>query len=437
MISLRVDLKRAAARLIFFAAGLAVCAVLLYVVVSTFLVNTLANERIVVSPEAVAAGARYFPTSARLHARAAEVEMRGIDGDLAGAEFHARQAVNRSPYNFNYRFILASIQEAKRDRGAAEASLKAALALAPNNTDAHWRLANALLRAGKLDSALDEFRVAASADESLLGATLDLVWRGSNQKLDAMEFVAGDSLKARLTLAQFLLKQSKPKEATEVLKGVDARSGLAPRDIAVFLNSLLELKEFRLARDLWSDLLSPGRSAAEASSPIWNGGFESDISKDLPQFDWKLAHSGYARAVLETSGAHGGARALRITFVGRDTTVLDNEVRQQVVLSPGAHFRLEYFAKADGLVTPEGPQVVILDAASSEVIASSDPIAPGTWDWKRFSIDFTAPNTPGREDAVVYISLRRKPRFTYDSPTRGSISFDDFTLDRQGREAGK
>ena len=438
MISFAVDLKKTGARLIFLAAGLVACAALLYVAVSTFLVSTLANERVAVSSEAVAAGAHYFPGSARLHARAAEAEARGLDGDLARAEFHASVAVNRSPYNFNYRFILASVQEAKRDYGAAEVSLRAALGLAPNNTDAHWRLANLLLRSGKLAPALDEFRAAASADSSLLGPALDLVWGASNGKLDPAEFVTGDSAKARLTLAQFLLRQSRPGEAAQIFKDIDPRAQLAPRDISAFMNSLLAANEFRLARNLWADLFGPAEGGeAEASPLIWNGGFETDISKDLTQFDWELKPSPYARAVIDASDARRGSRALRLTFAGRDTTVLENEVRQRVVLAPGARYRLEYFARADELATPEGPRVVILNPASSEPLASSDPIAPGTWDWKRESIDFTAPVPARGKDAVVYISLRRKPRFSYDNPTRGSICFDDFTLKEQGREGGK
>ncbi|HYP26525.1 MAG TPA: tetratricopeptide repeat protein [Blastocatellia bacterium] len=437
MISFAVDLKGAGARLIFLAAGFGACAALLYVAVSTFLVNTLASERVAVSAEAVAAGAHYFPTSARLHARAAEIEMRGLSGDLARAESHASLAVNRSPYNFNYRFILASVQEAKRDLVAAEASLRAALALAPNNTDAHWRLANLLLRAGKLSPALDEFRVAASADPSLLGPALDLVWGVSNRRLDAVEFVTGDAAKARLTLAQFMLRQSRPTEAAQIFKRIDPQSQLAPRDISAFMNSLLAANEYRLARNLWADLFGPGDGAAEPSPLIWNGGFESDIPKDLTQFDWDLRPGPYARAGVEAGDGRNGSRALRITFAGRDTTVLENEVRQQVVLAPGARYRLEYFVRADDLVTPEGPRVVILNPASPEALAWSDPIVPGTWDWKRVSVDFTAPIPARGGDAVVYVSLRRKPRFSYDNPTRGSVCFDDFTLREQGREGGK
>ena len=446
----KIDLNRVAARLIFLAAGLAACAALLYVAVSAFLVSTLANERIAVSSGAVAAGARYFPGSARLHARAAEMELREMDGDLARVEFHASQAVIRSPYNFNYRFILASIQEANGDRNAAEASLRAALALAPGNTDAHWRLANLLLRAGRLAPSLDEFRIAVAADESLLAPSLDLVWLASNQRLDAAEFVTGDEAKARLTLAQFLVRQSRPSDAAAIFKGIDKDTGpqsrLAPQDISAFLNSLLASNEFRLAREIWTGVLSPGTGAADGSPLIWNGGFESDISKDLTQFDWSLKPSAYARVAIEENGengengegeAHGGARFLSLTFAGRDTTMLEDEIRQQVVLAPGARYRLEYFVRAEGLVTPEGPQVVILDAASSKALASSDPIAPGTWDWKNVSIDFTAPVSARGQAVVVHVTLRRRPRFSYDSPSRGSICFDDFNLHEQGREAGK
>ena len=424
---LEFKLNKIAARLAVIAVALVVCALLLTVIISRFVIGTLADDRVSVSRGMIAAPVEYLPDSARLNARLAQAEMSESDRDLDRAESHALRAINLSPNDYRFRLILASVREAKGDRAAAEDALKAAQSLAPNDRDVRWRLANVMLREGKLVASLEEFRAAVAANPTLLPATLDLIWRASRGNFEAVETITGADPKSRFTLAQFLVGKSRIAEAANIFRSVDRSARLTAAESAAVLTSLIEAGQADLARELWVSLVAEGDAQP---GPIWNGGFEADVLKNFPQFDWRFGRSEYARLSFDAGQAHTGSRSLRLDFLGRDTTKLDEEIKQLIVLRPGARYKLACYARSEGLVTPEGPRIVVTDNASNWV-AASEPVAAGSNDWKPMSVEFAAPKYNQTSASPVFISIKRKPKFSYDEPTRGVIWFDDFTIKEQ------
>jgi tetratricopeptide (TPR) repeat protein len=416
------------AKLAALTAALAVCALLALAALTNLVIGALTDERINPSKALLAEGAKYAPNSAPLQARLAEAEMAADERDLSSIEARALRAANLSPWDYNYRLLLASVKEARGDRAGAETALRAALELAPNNAAVRWQFANILLRQGKLAASLEEFNKAVSADSSYLPSTLDLVWRVSGGRLDAINSLAGDKPKTKLLLAKFLLSQSRLAEAGSVFNSIDPKARLALAESGSFIDALMAKEELTLARYSWVSAVSANNPAESASpSLIWNGGFESDVLKGLAQFDWAIYRNEYARPSIDSGSAHSGSRALRVEFAGRDTTRLDGEIKQLVIPRPGARYRLECFVKTDALVTPEGPRVVVTNAASQADIAASDPIASGSSDWRRIEIDFVAPQAV----RALAIKIKRVPRFSYDDPTKGVVWFDDFILTEQ------
>lgn len=426
--TLDLKLNKRSARLALAVVVLGCCAFLIIVIVSRFVVGTLADDRLFVTRDTLRVPLEYFSGSARLNARLAAAELAASDCDLAGALVYAGRAVYLSPYDYRFRLTLASAQEANGDREAAEESLRAARMLAPNYWDVHYRLGNLLVREGKLNEALDELRMAVASNNELLPGTLDLIWRVSSADAGALRVVSGSGASTRLTLAQFLLEVSRPTEAAEVFGNVDRNDRLASaKESSAFLSSLIAAGKLEAARKLWSDLAGRDDHAATIS----NGSFESDILRDFSQFDWSFGHSEYARFAIDTATARTGSRSLRIEFTGRDTTRLDDEIKQLVPVRPGARYTLECFVKTNGFESPEGPKVVVTDAASSSWIGGSEPVAQGTRDWQRIAVDFVAPQNSTGEMSGVFVSIKRKPRFSYDEPTRGKVWFDDFAVKEQ------
>ncbi len=421
--TINLGLQNRAARLIVLLLAVAASGLLVMLVFSRFVIGTLADERFMLDREWLLAGTSYLPDSPRLNARLAEVELFDADPDLNRADRAATRAVEQSPADYRWRLILASVKEAEGDREAAEDALREARRLAPNDRDVHYRLANVLLREGKLASAIDEFRVAIEKNPQALPVTLDLIWRVTRGNLEAVETVAGNDPRRRLQLAQFLVRQSRIVEAATVFRTVERSARLASIESAQLINALIAAGNPSIARELWVSMIGEGSATG---SLVYNGGFESDILKNFSQFDWTLGASEYAVVRLDRAVHHSGERALKIEFIGRDTTTLNEEIRQLVIVRPGARYRIECYIKTDRLETPEGPRVVITDRTGNW-LASSEAIAEGTSDWKPISLTFVAPAVAEGASAV-YVSVKRRPKYAYDNPTKGMVWLDDFAM---------
>jgi len=418
---IELNLTKLNSRVLLGLLAIAMCSLLAMLIVSRFVVGTLADRRLAVTRGMLKIPVAYLPGSARLNARLAAAEFSESDRDLASAKLYAERAVNLSPFDHRFWLTLASIEEATGDRRAAEAALRTASELAPNYWSVHYRLGNLLVREGKVAESLAEFRKAIAANDTLTPGALDLVWQASTEDVNAIRSLCENNPKAKLALAQFLLGKSKPVEAAEVFNSIDRASRIsAATDSSTLMNGLIAAGKMETARDLWSDLVGVDRGAAL----IWNGGFESDIQRSFSQFDWSFNRSEYAVLSIDQASPHSGSRSLKIEFAGRDTTTLDSEIRQLVAVTPGARYVLECYFKTEGFEAPEGPRVVVTDDASTW-IAASEAVPAGSGDWRRLSLEFVAPQT-GK--GAVVISIKRKPKFSYDEPTRGTVWFDDFLM---------
>lgn len=423
---IKLSLNSFAARAVFILFATGVCALLVYIALAGFITGIFSDSRYRVERATLAEVVDHFPDSPRLHYRLAQYEMKALDRDLDRAHKHARLAIELSPHNFNYHLLLAAALEAGGDRAAAEAAAREAVRLAPNDMEARWQLANLLVRQKKLAESLPEFRRANTSYNALLPASLDLVWRMSGGDAEAAKAVTGQDTASGIMLVRFLLKQSRPEEAVEVFNSLDRNARLLSTETPSVIGDLINAGRVDLAREIWGDL-----AGVDKTTLIRNPGFEEDFFKGFDQFDWKIARSEYARLGIDTTSAHTGARSLLIEFIGRDTTRISGEVRQLVVLQPGARYRLTCFVKTESLTSPEGPRVAVSDYKTGALIAESDPVAAGSSDWRLIAFDFVAPQSEKRGGAAVYVSIKRVPQFKYDDPTKGIVWFDDFKISRQ------
>ena len=402
------------------------CALFVIGIVSNFTIGTLTDERATIPLDTLSAASKEYPSSPRLHARVAELSEQ--QSDLTTAEDHATLAIKLSPNNYNYRLLLSSIKEAIGDPNAAEQSLRVGLALAPNKTDVHWQLANVLLRKGDLDGAVDQFRAACALNIKLLPVTLNMIWRSSDGDAELVEEITGSQPEARIKLAVFLLKHDKADDAIRIFSQLGPRAQLVSAEAHEFLDSLIAAGDLKRARDLW---ISTNPDAGLDRGLIWNGSFESESPKDLTQFDWVAYNNEFAKIRIGAGTAHSGTRSLRIEFVGRDTTKLDGEIKQLIIVRPNTHYKLECYANAEKLVSPQGPRVVVRLKDSQDEIAASEPVVPGKVGWQRIDFDLDAPPSPNGEPVALVITLVRRAKFSYDEPTRGTVYFDDFSLIEQ------
>lgn len=389
-----------------------------------FIVNFLTAKERAVSVEMLAAAVSSLPHSARLQARFADVLLGQSAQDsqrIVQAEEAVGHAINLSPFNARFRLLLAVTKSLSGQPESQETPMRAALSLAPHNTQIHWRLANVLLRAEKLEESLDEFRVAVTADSNLLPVSLDLLWQMADGEITPLVRATGERAKNRLVLAQFLMQKSKIDDAVRLFSQIEKTDRLATPETGNFVNALLAAGKIEMAYQLWTELLEPPDGQ---QSLLWNGSFENASPSHLNQFDWQLRGCEYAQLSIDSYLAHTGTKSLRLDFFGRDTTRLTNEIKQLIVVRPGTRYRLSGFIRTAKLQTPEGPRLVVMTQDGTHSIAASAPVKAAATDWQAYTVDFTAPpKTP-----ALMVAVQRIPKTSYDHPTQGTIWFDDFTL---------
>lgn len=377
----------------------------------------------------IESAANYFPNSATAQARiASHLIESGVDVSenheqtAERAVHYAARAVALAPNNYEYRALLGAAKELSGDLAGAEVELRAALKMASHHVAIHWRLANLLLREDKVDQAIPEFRLAIEADHELLIPTLNILWQATDGKIEALNAAVGDAPRSRLTLAKFLVQQEKFESAAEIANNLDRRLVLDLQESGKLIDSFISAGQIDLASELWRAFLGTGDKPL-----IWNEGFESPIRGDFAQFDWNLSQSKYAKIAVTNATARTGQRSVKIAYNGIDTTTLKNEMRQLVKTRPGARYNLTCYVKAEKLVTPNGPQVVVTPQDSETPIAATAVIEAGSYDWRLLTIDFVAPANAH----VLIIAVKQTPQFSYVDPTNGALWFDDFVLKEQ------
>jgi tetratricopeptide (TPR) repeat protein len=394
-----------------------------------FTISVITDPEVRAETEIIEGAANYFPNSAWAQARMAShlIESRvdiseNHEITAERAVSYAARSVALAPHNYEFRILLAAARELKGDLAGAEAELRAALKLAPHLVIVHWRLANLLLRLEKLDQAGAEFRLATEADPELLIPTLNLLWQASDGKIEPLSAVVDGDAKAQLTLANFLVLQEKFEMAVKIANSIDRRAILNLPESGKLLDSLISAGQFDLASNLWRQFFDAGENKL-----VWNESFETPIRSNFAQFDWNLSQSRFAKIGVTTAIARTGQRSLRISYNGIDTTTLNNEIRQLVKARPGARYTLTCYFKAEKLVTPDGPQIVVTTHDSATSIAASAVIGAGSYDWRSLTMDFV---TPPNTHALV-IAVKQTPQFSYVEPTSGTVWFDDFVLTEQ------
>lgn len=250
---------------------------------------------------------------------------------------------------------------------------------------------------------------------------LDLLWRATDGNLAMLERVTGNDSTARLSFAEFLTERERFDTAAQVFSQTDRNSRLQSPETGRIFDAFLKANHWQWADRSWRDTMADANEAG--NSLLWNNGFEHSPRKGLTQFDWQLNNNNYARLTIQ-AGGRSGNKALRLAYLGVDTTQLEREAQHFVVLQSGQSYRLECFARAEKLVTDEGPQIAVLRADTREVIAASGAVSAAMNDWQMLAADFVVPV----DSLAVIVVIKQTPRYRYTEPTQGVVWFDDFSL---------
>lgn len=420
-----IKLNKLFIRILWAALGLLICLLSANSIFSHFLVRNIADRRIALNLDALTSAAKRFPNSSRIQFRLAEAELDAAmanSGQISTAEKHAFRSVELSPWDYRSWRLLALVKDADGKIEEATDAIQMAAKLAPTNSETNWMLGNMWLRQGKQPEALRAFQVATRNRTDLLPAAFEIVWQAFGNDVATLDELVGEDADAGLAQAQFLAEQGQIDASIRVFRRVGAQAKLKSPVAQAFVTWLIQANRGQDAREVWLAALG---NESHQENGVWNGSFEQNSPKDFGHFDWSLKASNYARIGFDRSVAHSGSRSLKLFFVGRDTTKLENEIQQLVILKANVHYRLECYALAKNLVTPEGPKISLVGPKG--VLAVSQAVATDAPNWQHLVVDFNAPS----EDVAAYVAITRIPKADYDEPTKGIIWFDDFKLTEQ------
>lgn len=375
--------------------------------------------------ESAEVAARLAPDDPLTHlmlARLNQISFEPQGVPLALAEYERAAAL--APNDYLVWMEAGRARAALGDTEGGLAALRRAVELAPNYTQPRWHLGNALLRAGNTDEAFAELRRAADADPTLRPQVFNLAWQVYRGDMARVTDAVGRTPAARAQLAMVLAGRGNLADALKVWDGLAPADRHANSLAGDALSRALYLKgQYRRALAVLTEAGVGGLTEGEFT----DGGFESDIGQPGKQpFRWDVTQAAGGQIALDSRGAHGGHRALRIAFNASGQVDFRN-VSQVVAVESGARYRLTFFVKTEELRSAATLVAAVSELSAPDTpFATSAPASQGTTDWQQVSLEFTA----GPKTEAVLVRLVRPACVEGVCPIYGKIWYDDFHLER-------
>lgn len=366
---------------------------------------------------------RLAPSDPQTHfalGKLAEASLEPGAQDLAVREYET--ALRLAPEDYRLWMILAAALERNGDTAKAEIAYLEAERLAPAYAMPQWAAGNFLLRTGRTETGMYRLLNAGESMERLRRPVLDLLlgYYGDG----GGELLSPNSRRTELrrALLQLLLDRNSPAEAGRVWMGMTPNERAAASPLgARLVAELVADKRFTSALILQNELV-PGRDLKVEQ--VDNPTFEGDVATDGANlFGWQLSPGGQPQIALDSGQGHG--RSLLLVFSRSDNVQLRG-VTQLVVADALRRYRLTYQVRSSELSGAAGVRVQILDAVDQTVLAQSEPLPPGTTEWRAESLDFSVPD---RSEGVI-IRLGAVTCTADACPVFGRVWYDEFELKR-------
>jgi len=348
--------------------------------------------------------------------------------DLASAIAEYEQATALRPEDYVLWLTLARGRELNGEQDKAIAAARMAMPLAPFYAQPHWQLGNLLVRAGQTAEGFKELRLASSINPDFLSPVIDLVWQLSKGDVQFVEnTIVPKNAGEYAALAECFKRHGQVDDAIEMLAFAGPDSKIAQR--RQFINVLIAAKKFKEAYRLWS---MGGSSESDGARTIIDGGFERETNLDEPGFGWHAENKAPSiTRALDSSSVKEGRSSLRLDFNG-DSDPNVSMISQFVLIEPRAHYRLQFAARAEEIVSGGLPLVRVIDATSGRVLGEATSISQSR-DWLDYSIDFVTTDSAD----TIQIILLRNPCNARTCPIFGRLWMDALSLQKSETPAAR
>ncbi|MDQ1637013.1 MAG: hypothetical protein QOF62_352 [Pyrinomonadaceae bacterium] len=346
-----------------------------------------------------------------------------LSQSLAESAAAMERAISLRPADYSLWVDLGLIRDQMGDTAGALAAFDEAVKRAPFYGLPRWQRGNLLLRLGQYDSAFNDLNQAAQSNPELVPGFIDLAWNLSHgDPRVVQQMVRINSKTAHTTMAKFFAIHGQAQEAMVQFQAAGTTDDDARRDL---INQLLAKRSFAEAYQLWSTangVTAPGNQPYQ----IFDGGFESPLSFDEGGFNWRIPRRLPATTVsLDSNQPHTGLKNLRIEFAG-DSNPGTDLVSQLLLVEPARHYKLNFAARSQEIVSGGLPVVTVTDAGANKLLGQSPPLSKGSTSWSVISFEFTTQPTTN----AVELSVHREGCSTSPCPIFGVISLDSFSIEQ-------
>lgn len=345
--------------------------------------------------------------------------------DLRSAIAEYENAAALRPQDYVLWLSSARARELNGERDKAIAAARSAVPLAPFYAQTHWQLGNLLVRDGQIGEGLAELRTAAAINADFLPPVIDLAWQLSRGDVQLVKNTIRPTRPNDFAaLGDYLKIHDRTDEATEMFAAAGSDPQMRQRR-QQFVGELIAARKFAAAYRLWSIDHAP--VSPNGNDVLIDGGFEQESNLDEPGFGWRGDNQATSiTRVLDTSNPRQGRTSLRIDFNG-DSDPNAPIVSQFVLVAPRTHYRLQFAARAEEIVSGGLPVLRVIDATTGATITEEKAIAAST-EWRDYSIDFAT----GDSTVTIQISLLRNTCHTGPCPIFGRLWLDALTLEKSG-----
>jgi tetratricopeptide (TPR) repeat protein len=349
------------------------------------------------------------------------------DPRSASANFQSATALN--PHTARYWLDLASIQQVLGNGPAQREALDRALQAEPTSPEVAWEAANFFLIAGDMSRAFREFRVVIENNPPLAGLAMQSCWRASPDADVMLRDVIPPRQDSLIGFLTFLMTR---KEVDGSIKTWDRLLQLHQKfeehELFDYLRFLFASHRPDAAAATWEQtapLLDLASYLPTPDNLIVNGDFSLNILNG--GFDWTYVNQPGVHLQLDSSDFRQGNRSLSISFEGPG--IASAGVQQLIAVHGLTSFEFTAYYKSASFQGAGGPEVVLRDAYSGEVLFRSDPLKDADF-WKPVHGKLTTP-------ANTNLLLLNIERFPVGSPIRGKLWLDNFELSPASTDISK
>jgi hypothetical protein len=375
------------------------------------------------------------PNNPALHLRLAHAYDRTIDASgTKQAQHQFEMALRLQPTSSSTWLQLAQLADRLGEHERVRQALDTSLRLDPHNVWLRWEAALLTLRWGERDTALEHLRYVLAADPDQADAAFQLATAILDPEVAPASLLPSEP-EPLLAIIRMAMRDGDLPLARAAWERQSELSAAMPpsrqreylqRD---YLEFLIQEGDAGGARQLWTQI-APASIADNSGNLVWNGGFEGERLRGWG-FDWQVRHAWGVEVSLDRFAAASGRQSLRLSFNSFPTLDFSG-VYQRVAVEPGSAYHLRVLAKALEFTTQSGVKLQVVTHDGEQVLGETAAIAGTTADWVALEADVQVPP----DIPLVMLRVRREPAPGPEGNLGGKVWLDNITLTPVGGVSG-